>query len=43
MQSERRDKVTSNEPQLSVDNLMGKLLSGETLTTEELMQLQRID
>jgi len=43
MQTERRDKVTSGEPQLSVDNLMGKLLSGETLTTEELMQLQSMD
>jgi len=43
MQSERRDKVTASEPQLSVDNLMGKLLSGETLTTEELMQLQSMD
>jgi len=43
MQTERRDKVTSSEPQLSVDNLMGKLLSGETLTTEELMQLQSMD
>jgi len=43
MQSERKDKVTSSEPQLSVDNLMGKLLSGETLTTDELMQLQSMD
>ncbi len=43
MQTERRDKTTSSEPQLSVDNLMGKLLSGETLTTEELMQLQSMD
>ncbi len=43
MQTERRDKVTAKEPQLSVDNLMGKLLSGETLTTEELMQLQSMD
>ena len=39
----RKDKVTASEPQLSVDNLMGKLLSGETLTTEELMQLQSMD
>ena len=43
MQSERRDKTTTSEPQLSVDNLMGKLLSGDTLTTEELMQLQSME
>tara|TARA_B100000902_G_C27241281_1_gene880120 strand:- start:135 stop:1004 length:870 start_codon:yes stop_codon:yes gene_type:complete len=43
MQSERKDKSAVAEPQLSVDNLMGKLLSGETLTTEELMQLQSMD
>ena len=43
MQSERRDKTTASEPQLSVDNLMGKLLSGDTLTTEELMQLQSME
>ncbi|RAH15699.1 MAG: hypothetical protein CMB56_002480 [Methanobacteriota archaeon] len=43
METERREKSTVSEPQLSVDNLMGKLLSGETLTTEELMQLQSMD
>ena len=43
MQSERRDKTTASEPQLSVDNLMGKLLSGDTFTTEELMQLQSME
>ena len=42
MKTERRSPTHAGEPDLRVDNLMEKLLAGETLSTEELMQLQRM-
>jgi uncharacterized coiled-coil DUF342 family protein len=42
-QREKAESAHRPSARVEVQDLMGKLMSGETLSTEELMQLQRYD